>query len=408
MQCGLMGRKLGHSYSPKTHESFGLYDYSLFEVEPDNLDKFFEGKDFRGINVTIPYKKEAVRYCQRLSDTAKKLGCVNTIVKEPDGSLVGHNTDYFGFQSMVAKSGLDVKGKKVLVLGSGGASATAVAVLKSLDAHVIVISRSGENNYDNLYLHKDAYAIVNTTPVGMYPNVDQSPVDLKIFPNLKGVLDVIYNPARTSLLMQAESLGLITMNGLLMLVAQAKESAQWFAGKDIPDNFIPQIHKSLRLDMENLILVGMPGCGKSTIGKLLAKKTGKTFVDVDEKIVELAKKSIPEIFSQDGEDAFRKIETKAISELAKQSGLVIATGGGCVTRAENYPLLHQNGTIIWLQRELSCLPTEGRPLSQSGSLQAMYEVRKPLYERFADISVSNNAAAENTVQAILSAVNWED
>ena len=408
MEFGLLGRKLGHSYSPQIHSALGDYSYALYEVEPEDFENFIRNADFDGINITIPYKKDVIPYCAELSDVAKELGSVNTIVRKPDGTLFGHNTDYFGFQSMVEQSGLSVLGKKVLVLGSGGASVTAVAVLRSLGADVVVISRTGENSYHNLHRHKDAFAIVNTTPVGMYPDVDQSPVDLTNFPKLQGVLDVIYNPARTKLLQQAEDLGLVTMNGLWMLVAQAKESAQWFTGKSINDEAIPMIHRKLRRQMENLILVGMPGCGKSTIGKLLAEKTGKAFVDADEKIVEIAGKSIPEIFSQDGEDTFRRLETKALEELGKQSGLVIATGGGCVTRRKNYPLLHQNGTIVWLQRDLDCLPTEGRPLSQKGSLEDMYQVRRPLYESFSDITVCNNTAAESVVDAILAAVGLED
>lgn len=407
MQCGLLGRKLGHSYSPQIHSYLGEYPYDLFEQEPDQLKSFFENADFSAINVTIPYKKDVIPYCHELSDVARKLGSVNTIVKRSDGTLIGHNTDYFGFLSMVERSGLQVSGKKVLVLGSGGASVTVVAVLEALGANVVVISRTGENNYANLHRHFDAYAIVNTTPVGMYPNVDDSPVDLKGFANLRGVLDLIYNPARTRLLQQAEEMGLIAHNGLWMLVAQAKESAEWFTGKSIDDEIIPEIHQMLVAQMENLILVGMPGCGKSTIGKLLANRTGKTFVDCDEKIVELAGKSIPEIFADSGEDTFRQIETEAISLVGKQSGLVIATGGGCVTRKDNYPHLHQNGTILWLQRDLSQLPTEGRPLSQAGKLEAMYQARKPLYKAFSDIIVTNDSTTETTADAILSALNWE-
>lgn len=408
MQCGLLGRKLGHSYSPQIHSCLGDYDYALFEREPEELEAFFRECSFSAINVTIPYKKAVIPYCAELSAVAQKLGSVNTIVRKSDGTLIGHNTDYFGFMSMVQQSGLTVSGRKVLVLGSGGASVTAVAALEELGADVVVISRSGENNYTNLDCHADAYAIVNTTPVGMYPSVNDAPVDLSIFKDLKGVLDLIYNPARTRLLQQAESLGLVAQNGLWMLVAQAKESAEWFTGSSIDHAVIPTIHKKLRQQMENLILVGMPGSGKSTIGQLLAQRTGKTFADSDAKIVEIAGKPIPQIFSDSGEDVFRGIETEAIAQLGKQSGLVIATGGGCVTRQENYPLLHQNGTVVWLQRDLSALPTDGRPLSQTGTLEAMYQVRQPLYKLFSDISADNNAAASDTVEAIIRAINWED
>jgi shikimate dehydrogenase len=271
---------------------------------------------------------------------------------------------------------------------------------------VIVISRSGENNYDNLHLHADAALIVNTTPVGMYPNTGISPVDLSRFPSLRGVLDVVYNPARTQLLLDAENRGLVALNGLLMLVAQAKEAAQWFTGHEISDDLIPAIHDSLRRQMENIILIGMPGCGKSTIGKLLAEKCGKSFVDADEKIISLAGKPIAEIFAQDGEEVFRSWETKALEEICKQSGHVIATGGGCVTKARNYPLLHQNGTIFWLKRDLNCLAMDGRPLSQANSMDAMYSVRKPLYEAFADRCIENDGEIHETINRILRI--WEE
>ena len=233
MRCGLLGKKLGHSYSPQIHKYLGNYSYDLFEKSPEELERFLSEGDFTGINVTIPYKKDVLPYCHELSDRAKKLGAVNTLVRRKDGTLIGHNTDYFGFQSMVKRSGLDVYSKKVLVLGSGGASATVVAVLREMKADVIVISRSGENNYANIANHRDASIIVNTTPVGMYPYVGISPVDLGVFPNLEGVLDIIYNPAKTQLLLDAEARGLIVENGLWMLVAQAKESAEWFCMKNI-------------------------------------------------------------------------------------------------------------------------------------------------------------------------------
>lgn len=401
MKCGLLGEKLGHSYSPQIHGLLGDYSYALFEKELSELESFLNSGDFTGLNVTIPYKKAVIPYCSKLSDRASQLGAVNTIVRQADGALIGHNTDYFGFLSMLRKSKLEVSGKKVLVLGSGGASATAVAVLEESNADVVVISRAGANNYGNLYLHTDAAVIVNTTPVGMYPNVGISPVDLSLFPYLEGVLDVVYNPAHTQLLMDAESKGLTAVNGLWMLVAQAKESAEWFTGHPISDEVILHIYRKLRCQMENIVLVGMPGCGKTTIGKMLAERAGKTFVDADAVIAEQAGMSIPEIFRQSGESGFRSWETKILSQLGKRSGLVIATGGGCVTHKENYPLLHQNGTIIWLQRELSMLPTDGRPLSQAGKLQDMYEVRKPLYERFADCTIDNNGDPANTVREIL-------
>ena len=401
MKCGLLGRKLGHSYSPLIHKFLADYDYDLFEKEPEDLEDFLKNGDFSGLNVTIPYKKSVIPYLSELSPIAEKLGAVNTVLRRPDGSLIGHNTDYFGFRSMVSKSGLSPAGKKVLVLGSGGASNTAVAVLKEMGANVVVVSRNGENHYANLQLHSDAAVLVNTTPVGMYPDVGVSPVCLDVFPNLEGVLDVIYNPARTQLLLDAESRGLAAMNGLWMLVAQAKESAEWFSGSSISDERIEQIHRILKTKMENIILIGMPGCGKSTVASILAKKTGRKAVDADVEITKRAGKSIPELFAESGEEGFRAIETQVLGELGKQSGLIIATGGGCVTKAENYPILHQNGTVFRLERAIDALPTDGRPLSQKGQLSELYRVRKPLYDRFADHTIDNNGDPEAAAEAII-------
>ena len=406
MVCGLLGEKLGHSYSPQIHSQLGAYEYRLFEKAPDALGDFLKNGDFSGLNVTIPYKKAVMEYCQALSPVARRLGAVNTIVKKPDGSLMGHNTDYFGFSSMLKRTGLAVSGKKALVLGSGGASNTVCVVLEELGAKVIVISRSGENNYSNLHLHSDAALIVNTTPVGMYPNTGSSPLALDGFPTLEGVLDVIYNPARTKLLLDAEKRGLVTENGLWMLVAQAKEASEWFIGRKLPDSIIGDIHRNLRRQMENIVLIGMPGCGKSSIGKLLASQLEKTFVDADEAIVEATGRDIPGIFVEEGEDGFRRWETGVLSQLGKQSGLVIATGGGCVTREENYPLLHQNGNLIWIRRPLSALTTDGRPLSQSGKLEDMYAKRMPMYEAFADGKADNSGSLEEATAGCRKV--WED
>lgn len=401
MKCGLLGRKLSHSYSPQIHSFLGIDSYQLFEKEPDELEAFLKYGDFSGINVTIPYKKEVIPYLDELSPIAQNLGAVNTIVRRSDGSLFGHNTDYFGFQTMVHASGLSVSGKKILILGSGGASNTAAAVLKELGANVIVISRNGEQNYQNVINHSDAAVIVNATPVGMYPQNGCSPIDLSRFPKLEGVLDMIYNPFRTQLLLDAEKCGLTVMNGLLMLVAQAKEAAECFSGTKIPDDSIMRIHNILSTQMQNIILIGMPGCGKSTIGKLLAEKYGKTFVDADAEIIKLSGKSILDIFSEDGESVFRDWETTVLEQLGKQSGLVIATGGGCVTQNRNYPLLHQNGQIIWIKRPVGQLPTDGRPLSQPETLEKMYAVRKPMYEAFADFIVENDSTPADAVDWIL-------
>ena len=402
MRCGLLGNKLGHSYSPQIHRHLGSYSYDLFEKSPSELESFLKTGCFTGLNVTIPYKKDVLPYCDDLSDQAAMLGAVNTLVRKPDGKLIGHNTDYYGFKSLLERSGMGVSGKKVLVLGSGGASVTVVAVLKQQNANVTVVSRSGENNYSNLHLHADASLIVNTTPVGMFPHTGISPIDLNLFPNLEGVLDIVYNPARTQLLLDAEARGLIAENGLWMLVAQAKESAEWFTGSKITDETIGKIHMILQKQMENIVLIGMPGFGKSTIGIQLAQHLHKKFADTDAEIIKLAGMEIPDIFNSCGEEGFRKLETQVLSQLGKESGLVIATGGGCVTRPENYPLIHQNGKIIWIKRNLNSLPTDGRPLSAKNRLLDMYDIRKPMYEQFSDYSVDNDGSIEQTLSQILS------
>lgn len=405
MKYGLLGAKLSHSYSPQIHQHLGTFPYALIEKNEEELSDFFHNFDFNGLNVTIPYKSTVIPYCSELSSVAERLGAVNTIVRKSDGKLIGHNTDYFGFETMLLESRLDVVGKKVLVLGTGGTSKTAVAVLQDHGAQVITISRTGENNYSNLPLHADAAVIVNTTPVGMYPHVGIAPVSLSQFPKLEGVLDVIYNPQRTQLLLDAEERGLVAMNGLLMLVAQAKESAEWFTGNKIGDEKIRTIHSILQRQMTNIILVGMPGSGKSTVGRILAEQTGKVFVDADAYIEEKAGCVIPEIFATQGEAGFRTLETEVLAEIGKFSASVIATGGGCVTREQNYPLLHQNGTIFCLDRDIATLSTEGRPLSQSMALEEMYRIRKPLYDSFADYTVNNNTSAEETAEKILAI--WE-
>ena len=401
MKCGLLGEKLGHSYSPQIHNSLGSYSYELFEKQPQELAQFLQSGAFHGLNVTIPYKKAVIPYLTELSPIAAKLGAVNTIVRRKDGSLIGHNTDYFGFKTMVEASGLQVSGKKALVLGSGGASNTAVAVMKELGSQVVIISRSGENNYSNLNRHRDAAIIVNTTPVGMYPNVSDSPVSLEQFPALEGVLDLIFNPARTRLLQEAEARGLVAMNGLLMLVAQAKESAEWFTGSAIEDEKIGEIHQALQKKMQNIVLIGMPGCGKTSVAAELAHLTGKEVVDADAEIVAQAGMTIPEIFVKSGEAAFRRLETQVLEQLGKRSGIILSTGGGCVTRQENYPLLHQNGQIFWLKRDIATLPTDGRPISQTTDLNKLFECRRPLYEAFADEIIENNGTLADAAEKIL-------
>ena len=398
MKFGLLGRRLGHSYSPMIHSMIGSSPYDLYEKEPEDLEDFLRNGDFDGLNVTMPYKKDVIEYLDEIDPLALRLGAVNTIVKR-NGRLKGYNSDYFGFRSMVARTGLNVTGKKALVLGSGGASATARAALEDLGAQALVISRRGENNYDNLALHADAALLVNATPLGMYPNTGAAAVDVAQFPHLEGVLDVVYNPARTQLLLDCERLGTPCWNGLWMLVSQAVQSARWFLDRELPDSLVADIHRRLRNQMENVVLIGMPGCGKSSIGRLLAKETGMRFVDADAEIELLAGKSIPEIFAGEGEAAFRAMETAVLADVARGSGLVIATGGGVVTRPENRFHLRQNSHVIFLRQDnVDALPTDGRPLSHSRSLQELAAERLPLYRSWCDLTVEACGVEETVAQ----------
>lgn len=398
---GLLGQKLGHSWSPQIHSLLCGYPYGLYEVEPEELARFLSATDLAGMNVTIPYKKDVLPYCATLSDAARAIGSVNTLVRTPAG-WHGDNTDYAGFITMAKTCGVDIAGREALVFGAGGASLAVIAALRDMGAGPIVnISRSGPDNYDNLSRHRDAEILVNTTPLGMYPEVGVSPVELPAFPACRAVLDIVYNPCRTKLLMDAEARGIPCAGGLTMLVAQARRSAEQFAGMDIPDSRVAEIVHALGLSMQNIVLVGMPGCGKSTVGRLAAARLSRPFFDADSLIAEQAGMSIPDIFAAEGESGFRRRETAVLAELGKRSGAVIATGGGCVTRPENYPLLHQNGIIIWLQRELSRLPSEGRPLSQRHSAEALYAQRKDKYAAFADCTVTSCDAVADTVAAVL-------
>ena len=404
-RCGLIGEKLGHSFSPAIHGKLADYEYKLYELSTEQVGPFLEKKEYDGLNVTIPYKKTVIPYCDELTEAARSIGSVNTIVKRPDGTLLGHNTDYDGFLWLLKNAGADVKGKKAVVLGTGGASVTVQAALRDLGASpVVVISRSGEDNYDNLDRHADAKILVNATPVGMYPKAGVSPVDLSLFPALEGVFDVVYNPAKTQLLLEAEKRGIPCANGLGMLVAQAKAAAEYFDGRPIGDEAVYSIKTELERNTRNIMLIGMPGSGKSTVGAALAASLNRKLVDVDERIVELAGCSIPEIFARDGEEGFRRIEHQALCQVSQESGLVIATGGGVVTRQENFDPMRQNSLIVWLLRDLSLLPRDGRPLSQTNSLTEMFKVREPMYRAAADCIADNNGSVEDTVKQILEAI----
>lgn len=401
MRSGLLGRKLSHSYSPQIHEKLADYSYTLFEKEPEEVRDFLLGGPWDTLNVTIPYKKDAFACCSELSDEAKRTGSVNTLVRLPGGGIYGANTDVYGFQYTLLEvfgNEDELRGKKALIFGNGGAAPSVREALESFGLQVTIISRTGEDNYTNLTRHKDAKILVNATPVGMYPENGKAVVDLSGFPEAEAVFDLIYNPARTSLLLQAEALGIPCRNGLTMLVAQAKKSAEIFLGKELPDALIPEIRGALSKELQNLILIGMPGSGKTTVGKALSEALQRPFADSDEEIEKRSGRTPERIIEEDGEEVFRKIETEVLTELGKRSGLVIATGGGVVTRKENHPLLHQNGRIVWLTRPIDKLSTEGRPLSKKTPLAELYRVREPLYRAFSDYQTESN---ENAVKQIL-------
>lgn len=389
-KLGLIGEKLGHSFSPAIHARLGTPEYALFELKPEELGPFLEKGDFDGLNVTIPYKKAVIPYCAELTEQARRIGSVNTIVRRTDGTLLGHNTDYDGFLYMLRSSGAEIKGKKCLVLGTGGASLTVHTVLQDLQAGEIVsISRTGENNYQNLERHADAQIIVNSTPVGMWPNTGKAPLDVARFPKLEGVFDLVYNPARTQILLDAERQGALAVNGLGMLVAQAKAASERFRGIRISDDVVEQITDHMERQSKNILLVGMPGCGKSTIGRRLAKALNRPLVDTDEEIVKRIGCSIPEYFARYGEEEFRRREHEVLREFSGRSGQIIATGGGIVTRPENTDPLRENSVVVFLRRDIDRLPTKGRPISQSSDLRQLNAKRRPLYEAVADLTVDN-------------------
>lgn len=400
---GLLGQKLSHSLSPQIHSLFGPYPYELFCREKDELDSFFADKKIKAFNVTIPYKAEAYNRCDILSESALKIGSVNTVIRRDDGTLFGDNTDRFGFMKMAEKYDADFKGRKVLVLGSGGASLTVQRVAEHCGAsEIVVVSRSGENNYGNIGRHSDADIIVNTTPVGMFPNNGERLIDLTCFKNLSCVLDLIYNPARTQLLLDADELHIPNGNGLYMLVAQALRSAEQFLEKKFDEKIIDEAYEKIKKQNENIILIGMPGCGKSTVGKILSEKTAKNYIDTDSKIEEKMKKKIPIIFSENGEEFFRKTESEIVKEIGKNLGCVIATGGGVPLKKQNRFALKQNGTVVYIKRDLSLLAVSGRPLSTgNNSVEKLYNERKTIYESFADFTVEACDSAEATAERVI-------
>ena len=390
LRCGLIGRKLSHSFSPLIHSFAGNYDYRLIEIEPENADDFILNGEYDCINVTIPYKENAYRLCDELSEEARMIGAVNTLVRR-GGKLFGYNTDFYGFKATFERMGINPSGKKCVVLGSGGASKMAVYALKTMSAEAVaVVSRSGVVNYVNVYDEcRDAEIIVNTTPKGMYPEADESPLDISKFGRCEFVFDLIFNPSVTRLLYDAGRCGIKTAGGLYMLVAQGLKAGELFTGNIFEAGLADKVYAKVTEQTMNLVLIGMPGCGKSSVGREAAKLLQREFVDVDEFIENEEGRTIPEIFRSQGEAAFREIETKATERICKRSGLVIATGGGVVTRPDNYFWLACNGVVCYLKRPLEELTDEGRPVSQSKGIKKIYEERRGFYETWCDFSVES-------------------
>lgn len=409
MKYGLIGEKLSHSFSKEIHEALADYTYEICELTPDEVAPFLAAREFEGINVTIPYKEKVIPHLDEISEAARKIGAVNT-VKKVDGRLIGDNTDFYGMREMIVRAGIEVTGKKVLVLGTGGTSKTARAVLSDLGAReIITVSRKASQatvTYeDAVALHSDAEIIVNTTPLGMYPNTDSCPIDLWSFPNLTSVIDAIYNPLRTRLILDAQKRGIPATGGLMMLILQAVKASEIFLEKKIDEAKVQETIKDVFESKENIVLIGMPGSGKSTIGRVIADKTGRPFIDTDTAIEEMTGMHPSEIIRERGEDVFRDIETQVVREVSKKGGAVIATGGGIVKRSENVPLLRHNGRIFYINCPIDELPvTPDRPLSSSrAAIGRLYLERNLLYTLAADavIDISHENAPDIAAAQIL-------
>ena len=405
MEYGLIGEKLGHSFSKIIHEKLADYTYELCPLAKDELDAFMTAKQFKAINVTIPYKQDVIPHCDVLDDSAKRIGVVNTIVNR-DGKLFGYNTDFAGFLYNLNAHGITLKDKKVMICGSGGTCKTVTAVAEYMGAkEILVVSRSKKENavtYEECIRHKDVDVVVNASPKGMYPNNGESPLDLSNFPNCKAVVDVIYNPLKTRLLQQAEQLGMKAVNGLEMLVAQAKFAVEHFLSTEIENDKIDQITLELLKQLTNIVLIGMPSSGKTLTGKALCKYIDKTVVDTDAVIVERSGMSIKEMFARHGETYFRQWEHDVIEEFSKQNGLIIATGGGAIKNEENIQNLKQNGVVMFIDRDLEhLLVTDDRPLSKdTNAVAKLYEERYPLYTKYGDLRVPNNYPMEISQQEL--------
>lgn len=406
MEYGLIGKKLAHSFSPELHALFGCKKYELTELSEEELSGFFAARSFLGINVTVPYKEAVLKYLDELSPEAKAIGAVNTVVNK-DGRLFGYNTDFFGLCTLVEHAGISLEHRNVLILGTGGTSKTAAAACAHLGAgSVLKVSRNpqgGELSYAKAEKKADTEIIINTTPAGMFPDNAEMPMDISALPRLCGVIDAVYNPLCTRLVLKAQEKGIPAEGGLYMLAAQAARAEELFAEKSISAAEINSAYKALMQKKQNIVLIGMPSAGKTAVGRAAAEKLGKSFFDSDELAAAIAGKSIEGIFAQGGEAAFRKAEAEAAELLAKQSGAVIATGGGTVLSPKNMELLRQNGRVYYINRPFGELSAGGgRPLSKTPEqLLRLFEERKPLYEKYCDSVINSGASAEETAAALL-------
>lgn len=402
MEYGLIGKKLGHSFSKEIHARFSRYDYELKEIPEDRVGEFLSTKDFKGINVTIPYKETVIPYLDFLSDQARKIGSVNTIVNR-NGLLYGYNTDYFGFNYMLSRAGISVVGKVVAILGTGGASKTAKFALSDAGAkEIITVSRRGDVNYGNIKARKDLQIIINASPAGMYPDNGTCLIELADFPLLEGVADMVYNPYVTELLYRARKRGVKVTNGLTMLVAQAKYACELFTDDGVPDGETEKIIKAVRKQTANITLVGMPGSGKTSVGKAVADILKRDFIDADSEFEKIFGISAGDYIETYGEPAFRARESEVLAEISKESRKVISTGGGAVKVSENVKNIKSNSVTVWIKRYMEKLDANGRPLSKNGAeLEKMYSERAPLYAAASDIIVENNGSLKDAVDALI-------
>lgn len=405
MKVGLVGGKLGHSFSKPIHEKLAEYTYDLIPLSEEEFHEFFQKKAFDAVNVTIPYKETVMQYCDVIDEKASAIHAVNTIVNR-DGKLYATNTDFAGLKQMIQHNGVEICGKVCCILGTGGTSKTAEAVLHDLGAEKVYIVGRNQTapviSYEDLEQYQEIQVFLNATSVGMYPKNDACLIDLRKFPNVEAVVDVIYNPLKTKLCQQAEAMGFRAVNGLEMLVAQAKYAVEFFLDTEIADSETDRIVAEMQKDMMNLVLIGMPGCGKSTIGRKVAREIGKRFVDLDREIEQEAKMTIPEIFERYGESQFRKMEQEVCERIAKEHGQVISCGGGIVKHPENMEHLRQNGMIIHIRRNVNALAVGGsRPLSTSREkLKQMEQERMPLYQKYSDLEVNNDTVFKVAVQRV--------